>query len=140
MSQGYQDTAEAAKPKRRRKGGKPRRAGPFSRDQSLGAAIDDGRTKPARFYRNAIAELMDHLGPQPTAPQRMLVQSVAVKFTRLALLTEKVLSADTISEGSDHHCLAWMNSLRLDLMALGLEAKAVKGPTLSDLIDVGGST
>jgi hypothetical protein len=75
-------------------------------------------------------ELMDHLGADASAPQRLLVQSAALKATRLSLLTEQLLDGKPLSEGSDHHALAWLNSLRLDLQALGLERK---GPAAIDL-------
>ena len=74
-------------------------------------------------------ELIAHIG-DATAPQRLLVQAAAVKATRLALLTDQLLDGTPPSEGSDHHALAWLNSLRLDLMALGLERK---GPASIDL-------
>jgi hypothetical protein len=61
---------------------------------------------------------------------RRIVQSAALKATRLSLLTEQLLDGKPLSEGSDHHALAWLNSLRLDLQALGLERK---GPASIDL-------
>ena len=41
-----------------------------------------------------------------------------------------------MSEGTDHHALAWLNSMRLDLMALGLERRArdVTPTSLADII------
>ena len=79
--------------------------------------------------RSVTEELMNHLG-DASAPQRLLVQSAALKATRLALLTDQLLDGEPPSEGSDHHALAWLNSLRLDLQALGLERK---GPATIDL-------
>jgi hypothetical protein len=79
--------------------------------------------------RSVIAELTAHIG-DASAPQRLLVQCAAVKATRLALLTDQLLDGAPPSEGSDHHALAWLNSLRLDLQALGLERK---GPVTVDL-------
>jgi hypothetical protein len=46
------------------------------------------------------------------------------------LLTDESLDGTPPSEGSDHYALAWLNSLRLDLQALGLERK---GPPTVDL-------
>ena len=39
------------------------------------------------------------------------------------MLSQQLLDGTPPSEGSDHHALAWLNSLRLDLMALGLERR-----------------
>jgi hypothetical protein len=97
-----------------------KRPGPFSRDQSLTDV--DRRTRAGRVLKSVVKELMDHVG-DATAPQRLLVQAAAVKATRLALLTDQLLDGTPQSEGSDHHALAWLNSMRLDLMALGLEKK-----------------
>jgi hypothetical protein len=72
--------------------------------------------------KGVINELMAHIG-DATAPQRLIVQAAALKATRLALLTEHVLDGNPPSGGSDHHCLAWLNSMRLDLQALGLERR-----------------
>jgi hypothetical protein len=65
---------------------------------------------------------MNHLG-DATAPQRLIVQAAAIKAVRLSLLTENLLTGDPPSDGSDHHALAWLNSMRLDLCALGLERR-----------------
>jgi hypothetical protein len=79
--------------------------------------------------KSVITELMHHVG-DPTAPQRLLIQAAALKATRLALLADQLLDGSPPSEGSDHHALAWLNSLRLDLQAIGLERK---GPASIDL-------
>jgi hypothetical protein len=112
---------------RHRSGNRHRKPGPFSRDQSL--AEVDRRTRPGRVLKSVVAELMQHIG-DATTPQRLLVQCAAVKAVRLALLTDQLLDGTPPSEGSDHHALAWLNSLRLDLQALGLERK---GPAAIDL-------
>jgi hypothetical protein len=97
-----------------------RKPGPFSRDQSL--TDMDNRTRAGRVMKGVIRELTDQIG-DPTAGQRLLIQSAGLKATRLALLSEQLLDGTPPSEGSDHHALAWLNSLRLDLMALGLERR-----------------
>lgn len=99
-----------------------RKPGPFSRDQAL--TNIDRRTRAGRVMTTVTNELIAHLG-DATAPQRLLVQSAAFKSVRLALLTDMLLAnGGTLSEGSEHHALAWLNSLRLDLQAIGLERRA----------------
>src|ERR1700684_4416683 len=104
-----------------------RKVGPFSRDQALTDL--DHRTRAGRVMKGVIEELTAHLGAA-TAPQRLLIQSAALKATRLALLSDQLLDGTPPSEGSGGHALAWLNSLRLDLMAIGLERK---GPASIDL-------
>jgi hypothetical protein len=48
----------------------------------------------------------------------------------MMLLTDQLLAGVPLAEGSDHHALAWLNSMRHDLMAIGLERK---GPASIDL-------
>jgi hypothetical protein len=104
-----------------------KKPGPFSRDQALTDV--DRRTRAGRIMKTVITELTAHVG-DASAPQRLLVQCAALKATRLMLLTDQLLDGTPPSEGSDHHALAWLNSLRLDLQALGLERK---GPATIDL-------
>ena len=71
--------------------------------------------------------LLAHIGDDVTAPQRLLVQAAALKSVRLALLSDRLLTDDNgLADGNDHHALAWLNSLRLDLVALGLEKRERK--------------
>lgn len=70
-------------------------------------------------------ELFDFLG-DPTPGQRLLIQAVSVKATRLALLSERLLSGKAIADGTDHHLLAWLADMRRDLQALGLERREPK--------------
>ena len=112
-------------------GSRRKKPGPFSRDQAL--TDIDRRTRAGRVMKVVLAELMDHVG-DATAPQRLLIQAAALKAVRMALLTDQVLDGAPPSEGSDHHLLAWMNSLRLDLQALGLERKGGVTVDLHDYI------
>lgn len=82
----------------------------------------DNRTRAGRVMKNVIRQLTDQIG-DPTTAQALLIQSAALKATRLSLLSEQLLNGKPPSEGSDHHALAWLNSLRLDLVALGLERR-----------------
>jgi len=109
-----------------------KKPGPFSRDQAL--ATLDGRTRAARVMKSVTGELMRHLG-DASAPQRLLVQSAALKAVRLSLLTEQLLTGDAPGEGSDHHALAWLNSLRLDLQALGLERRPIQSLDLATYLN-----
>lgn len=109
------------KPRHSRKSRSPA-PGPFSRDETL--SIIDRRTKAGRVLRTVEADLVNHLGGKPSAAEQLIIQSAALKATRLSLLSEKLLSGEEMAEGSDHHALAWLNSLRLDLQAIGLQSRA----------------
>lgn len=97
---------------------KPRKMGPFSRERSLIAV--DGRTQPGRVLRDTEKQILAEIGPKVTVAQRLIAKSAALKATRIAMLTRKVIAEGAIAEGTDTQALAWMNGLRADLSALGL--------------------
>jgi hypothetical protein len=116
--------------KRHRSASRRRHPGPFSRDQAITDV--DRRTREGRFLKTITTELINHLG-DATAPQRLIIQAAALKATRMMLLTDQLLAGVPLSAGSDHHALAWLNSMRLDLQAIGLERK---GPALGRVPDL----
>lgn len=80
--------------------------------------------------KTVVRDLLAHIGDDVTAPQKLIIQSAGLKAVRLALLSDKLLTDENgLAEGGDHHALAWLNSLRLDLVALGLERR--ERPTLT---------
>jgi hypothetical protein len=120
-----------AEPKPKKPRRKPHQAGPYSRDHVL--SMIDKRTRAGRVYRTVIRELINHVGGDPSAAQRLLIESASIKATRLALLTDNLLAG--IEPGEDgHQALAWLNSLRMDLQALGLERRARDVTSLADYL------
>ncbi len=109
--------------------------GPFSKDRRIVQASVDRRSKVGRLFRTTIADLSDQVGGKPTPAQSLIIQSAALKACRLYLLSEKLLHGSDMAEASDHHALAWLNSLRLDLTSLGLERRMKDvGPSLADIL------
>ena len=106
------------------------KVGPFSRDRAL--SVLDKRTKAGRVLRTTISDLTAHVGGLPSPAEALIIQSAAVKATRLFLLSEKLLAGGDI--GNDGQALAWLNSMRQDLTALGLAAR-IKDvtPSLADI-------
>lgn len=95
----------------------------------------DRRTRAGKFWKAVEAELVAHVGT-PTAPQRLLIQSATLKATRLALMSDALLQGEDIhAESSQDKALAWLNSLRHDLQALGLERRTALTPTLADYLE-----
>jgi hypothetical protein len=119
------------KPVKKRR--KPRAVGPLSRKSSLAAV--DGRTLVGRILKQVRSELVAHLGGDPSVAELLLIENAAMKSARVALLSQKLAEGGEIAPGADHHVLAWSNSLRLDLMALGLQRRVRDvTPRLSDII------
>ena len=112
---GLEPLLSAAKPAR------AKRVGPFSRPETLSRL--DRRTKAGRVMRSVEADLTSDLGGDPSTAERLLIQAAAVKATRVSLLSERLLEGEEPGEDG-HHALSWLNSLRLDLVALGLQRRA----------------
>jgi hypothetical protein len=108
--------------------------GPLSKDRRIIDASLDRRSKVGRLFRTTVADLTAHIGGDPTPAQSLLIQSAALKAARLYLLSEKLLDGGDLSEGSDHHALAWLNSMRIDLTTLGLKRQIKDGPSLNDIL------
>ena len=107
------------------------KVGPFSRDHVL--ATLDRRSKAGRVYRTIEKDLVAHVGGAPSAVERLLIQSAAVKGTRLALLTEAVLDGRDI--GNDGQALAYANSFERTLIVLGLKAHVRDiTPSIEDIL------
>jgi hypothetical protein len=95
------------------------RYGPYTRATSLTQI--DGRCRIARQIREFTATLVQHVGGSPTAAQAVLIREAAIKNAKVAMLVDTILAG----QGVDLDCatrtyLAWSNSLRRDLEALGM--------------------
>lgn len=109
------------KPTRRRSEVTRRRIGLYSRPHAI-AEIDQ-RTVEARLMTRTRDELTEHVGGHPTAVERLLIERCVVLALKCAQLDIKIMSGEPLT-GHDHqHGLAWFNSLRRTLQALGLQPR-----------------
>jgi hypothetical protein len=82
-------------------------------------------TVAGQLMRAIHGELLEQIGENATAAQRILIQMAAIKATRCHLWERKVLSDDAdLPIDDQHRWLAWSNSTRADLMALGIKDTA----------------
>lgn len=112
---------------------KKRVPGPFSKDRVL--TDSDKRTRVGRIIRTIRADLIEHCGGLPSAAERILIENAALKAARIHLFASRIVGEEDMQQGDSDKVLAWSNSLRLDLQALGLE-KRLKDvtPSLADII------
>jgi hypothetical protein len=68
------------------------------------------------------AELTEHLGGKPTAPQRILIDRAAALSLRLHLMDRESVRSGQMSERNGRQYLAWSNSLTRVLNQIGLTA------------------
>jgi hypothetical protein len=109
------------KPRRRRTEYSPR-IGPYSR---LPAIVEiDQRTKEAQLMRRVRDELTAHVGGNPSATERILIERAVMLSLRCAQLDIKIMSGEVLTQHDNSHALAWNNGLRRCLVDLGLQARA----------------
>ena len=94
----------------------------------------DRRTRESKTLIAARGALTSAMGGQPSPQQAMLIEHVAFKMLRCALYEMATLAGDTTA-GTDHIYLAWANSLRLDLQALGMNRKNKQVISLHSYLD-----
>jgi hypothetical protein len=97
----------------------------------------DGRCREAKFMRQVRSELIAALGgaDRVAIGQHMLVGLIATKALRLAMMTERMLAGGEIAFEMDRRFGWYSNSLRRDLMALGLDrTPEVAPPSLSEYL------
>jgi hypothetical protein len=94
----------------------------------------DGRCRVARTIREFAQELVRHVG-EPTPAQRVIIREAAIKNAKLGMLCDKILDGTEPDLDLASRCyLAWSNSLRRDLEALGLKAAEERAPALVEYI------
>ena len=101
--------------------------GAYAKDVVL--ARPDKRTREGRCLQQARLGLIAHLGGEKnlTNPQRALIERCAMLQLRCAVLDRKILDG-TFSEFDAKTYLAFSNSLRRSLEALGLGPAAAAQP------------
>lgn len=82
----------------------------------------DGRTRLAKALNQLRRELTADLGAAPSRAQRLIIDRVVFKSARLGFFEQGYLRGE-VSDGANATYIALANSLRLDLMALGLERR-----------------
>ncbi len=113
---------------------KVRAIGPHSRPHVL--AKLDRRTKEARQLEATVAELVEHVGGTPTAPQARLIDRIARLELYLAKMDERAnANGGTLSERDSRQYLAWCNSFRLAMRDLGLEKRGKGPPSLQEHLE-----
>ena len=92
----------------------------------------DGRTSEARYLKQVRNELFAHIGGNPTAPQKLLVERIAVDMLRLQLL-DCEMSCGTFSAHDGRVAHALRNSVRLALREIGFEPQSPAPPPVPNL-------
>jgi hypothetical protein len=105
------------------------RFGPFSSTATLATLLDQ-RTHEGKFAAEVERALVDHVGGDPTGPQLLLIKCAALKALRIALMSRLVVTNESLTDLNDRQLVCWMNSLRRDLQALGMDRPEKQPKTL----------
>ena len=96
----------------------------------------DGRTMEARRAKAITAELVDHVGGDPSAPQRLLIARVVRLVLVIEMLERRIVEGGEVADLAGRQLLAWVNTLRLCLAGLGIERPQQLPTKLADVIRV----
>lgn len=111
---------------------KTRAIGPYSRPNTL--AKLDGRTREAALMRRVRADLTAHVGGNPTATERAMIERAVWLSLRLAQLDAKMAAGDAFTIHDSNHYIAWSNALTRTLARLGFKAAAATAPSLAEIM------
>ena len=95
----------------------------------------DGRTREAAIVKRTIADLTAQVGGSPTAAQALLIHATAVIVLRIRCALDKYGTGKGEIESLDRHFVSLQNSLRLNLVTLGLEAAKDRPPSLERYLE-----
>jgi hypothetical protein len=92
------------------------------------------RTKLAKLMRETRAALVAHVGGDPSATQRALIEQIVLLTARCRQSEVKML-AGTDTEFDGRSYLAWSNALRRSLRDLGMEPNSACSPSLAEVLN-----
>jgi hypothetical protein len=104
--------------------------GPYSRPSVL--ARLDGRTREGRLVRDTRAQLVAHLGGNPSVTQAALIERAVQLTLRIAAMDRKFAADGKMTELDTRTYLAWSGSLSRAVRDIGLKSVGQKAPSLQE--------
>src|SRR5579863_8986822 len=104
---------------------KTRGLGPHSRRRRLGNL--DRRTYEGKLFDEFRAKLLAHVAGSPTVTQAAIIERACWVNLRCAMMDAKVATG-AFTDQDSHVYLAWANTLRRLLEALGLQPASANEP------------
>jgi hypothetical protein len=99
----------------------------------------DARTLEGKTERRAIRELTEHVGGNPTFPQQVLITRAARLLVMVEHMERHLIESDEMSDWASRQMLAWVNTLRRTLQALGMDRPQRAPKRLADVIRIEGA-
>lgn len=96
----------------------------------------DRRSAESRFLRDVRTELTAHVGGNPSAAQRAIIERMAWLRLHLRIMDNRTAEGRELTERDSRTYLAWVNSLRLLTADLGpaVPLPSDKPATLKDYL------
>jgi hypothetical protein len=88
------------------------------------------RTAEGRLIRDVRRDLIKHVGGEPSATQRVMIERAVMLTVQLGRMDAKALADGAMSEHASREYLAWSNTLTRTMKALG-----TKGPDQEEELD-----
>ncbi len=92
----------------------------------------DGRTREARLLAEVRADLTSHVGGQPSATQRRLIERASWLSLHVAQFDAKAAEGGGLTAHDHRTYLAWSNTLTKLLRHLGMKGAAAKPRSLAE--------
>lgn len=111
------------------------RIGPYSRVVQRGVIADtlDGRSREGRLARHMEAELIRHIGGNPSFVQKLLIERLVKVRLRLDAFEEKFAAGNWTDLDSRTYG-ALLTAFRLTAREIGVKPAAEKAPSLAELM------
>jgi hypothetical protein len=109
---------------------KVRQIHPYSRPHTL--AKLDGRTKESHVVRATRADLLAHVGNNPSVVQLALIEQLVQLKLRIAVMDRKFIKVGTMTDHDTRTYLAWCNTYGRMLHRLGLQPS--RQPTIHEVL------
>lgn len=84
--------------------------------------------------RQVRKDLTAHIGGAPNPAQRMLIERAVILSLRVAMLDQKIVNGEILTQLDNVQYLAWSNALVRTLRALGLDPTSAPEPTLEQVL------
>ena len=111
------------------------RVGPYSRHGAI--ALIDGRSREAQYMRRLRRELVAHVGGQPNAVQRQLIERAVRLSLALELFDEQLMHEASFLAKDHNKYISWSNALARVLARLGLRSTSETPPSLAEALAAG---
>jgi hypothetical protein len=106
------------------------RVGPYSQHGAV--SLIDGRSREAQLMKRVRAELVAHVGGNPGAVQRQLIERACRLTLQLEFMDERIMHGEALGPAQHNHYLAWSNALTRTLARLGVKPAAAAKPSIAE--------